>query len=314
LGHYIFLSPRGDLLWIGNDTRTNEDVLIRIIPKNRPDDVMAKITAEYAVLRELDHPLLAKYHETLEDDHFLYIITDPPHSQSVRDFITRCGPVSDSQALGFFAEFAEISEYFEAAESTNFKVTIDTVYVDDDFHLVQFYVNLDSASFDVRFDPPEVLSNRQFTAASVVWSAAIFLFYITVGSLPFEGPDDDQIRRAILQSRLEIPAALSANLSALLGKMLTKNPITRIEMSQMASQPWVMGEAGEPAPVFVKLTHPREKRETDTRLRAASGNIKTTQSKGALRDPIRTMPRKSYGGTVARQHGAITKSHSGTLS
>jgi serine/threonine protein kinase len=95
------------------------------------------------------------------------------------------------------------------------------------------------------FRAPELLSD-QGVAESVIWTAGVFLYYITVGRLPFGGVDDSDITGQILRSRPVIPATLSVELSALLLKMFVKNPFARINADGLGRDPWMdnVTEAG----------------------------------------------------------------------
>jgi serine/threonine protein kinase len=303
LGDYLFLSPVSELVWIGSNKHTNAEVLIRVFPKRHTEVLVPQLSAECAIVREIHHPLLAKFLGMLEDENFIYLITDPPHAQTVRDFVMKNGPVSEASALIFFGQFAEIFEEFSRIESARFRVTIDSVYVNDECKITQFYLNFEGTPQDIRFRSPEVISGQLYSQAGVVWSAGLFLYYMTTGRLPFDGEAEDQIRRSILQSHPEIPSVLSPNLAALLGKMLTKNPITRLKMSQVAAHPWMKDAPVQVKAVFVQFTQPSVRNAIEGRPRiGSSGQIKphVASKSPALGSNIRVTPKRSFAPIAGR--------------
>ena len=274
LDNYIFISPRRDTVWIGLDKRTNENVLIRVIERNHMSEKdLSGLTAEIALLQKLDHPLIAKFHEIVSTDQYFFVVTDSPKSNSVREYITEHGRVTEDKAREFLVKYVELTDYLTQQTSRTFILTIDAVFVDDACTISQVYVYYENSTFasevDRQFRAPEVLNSQQYGPPASIWCMGVLLYFITTGSLPFGGKDEQEIDKNVLSRHPEFPDFLSPNLTAFLAKLLTKNPVTRITMKQFSSSTW-MKEA--PSSVLSSLTSiekPKRVFMTDFRLAAS---------------------------------------------
>ena len=270
LDNYIFISPRAESAWIGLDKRTNENVLIRVIERaSMSEKDLSSLTAEIALLQKLNHPLVAKFHEVVSTDTYFFFVTDPPKSHSVREYVSQHGYVSEDKAQEFLAKYVEVTDYLSGQTLRSFVLTIDSVFVDDTCDIVQVYVYYQSSAFatewDTQFKAPEVLKGQQYGPPASVWCAGVFLYFISTGQLPFTGNDEQQVEKNVLSKHPTFPDHLSPNLTAFLGKMLTKNPVTRITMRQFSGVPWMREASSTVLSSFTRL-EARKGFMTDLRL------------------------------------------------
>jgi serine/threonine protein kinase len=301
VGDYIFLSPRSEFLWVGSNTQTQEQVLIRVIPKHHNEAEIARVNAATAAHRQIIHHLIAKFHDVIEDDDFLFVITDAPGSKTIRQWVTEHGPVPAIKIQEFLARFADLSDAISRVESASFRLTIDSVFVDDECSLAQAHLDLASVTMDLRFQAPEVIARQEFTHASIVWTAAVFLYFMAVGNLPFEGSNDDEIKRSVLHTQPDFPEEVDEQLAGLIRKMLVKNPMTRTGWGQMGEQPWLKSASPHVKDVFVTLSHPGAKSSGDIRHVASGPAVGKTRSSNLPHfggEQVRIQPKKSFGSGV----------------
>jgi serine/threonine protein kinase len=310
VGPYIFLSPFRHQIWIGINTQTHANVLIWVIRKDDSSQLLSKLTSELSVLRQIQHPLIARFHEMLEDDTFAYLVADPPQSQSLRDYVTNHGPVAEAHTQIFFSQFAEISKEFSHLGTISFIVSIDSVFVDDNCSLTQVYITLESSYVGIQFKSPEVIRGQPYSPASIIWTAGIFLYFMAVGSLPFDGPDERQIRRSILQSRLAIPDTVPDDLAVLITRMLTKNPVARLSMSAMLNQSWIARAPDCVREAFKKMDCSAYKQPARKRGSVGSVNSLKGASSSLADGLIRISPRRSYQARLPRPSSETLTSNS----
>ena len=95
----------------------------------------------------------------------------------------------------------------------------------------------------LKYMPPEVLKGYTETTPKIdVWALGIMLHAMIVGVFPFRSSNRDELKRQIIEkeitiNRKDIP--ISDNCLDLINKMLDKDPLTRISMSEIFEHPWI---------------------------------------------------------------------------
>eukprot|EP01117_Protostelium_nocturnum_P012933 TRINITY_DN4790_c0_g1_i3.p1 TRINITY_DN4790_c0_g1~~TRINITY_DN4790_c0_g1_i3.p1 ORF type:complete len:528 (+),score=188.66 TRINITY_DN4790_c0_g1_i3:206-1789(+) len=87
-----------------------------------------------------------------------------------------------------------------------------------------------------RWSAPEVLSKREYSHASDVWSFGILLFEIhTNGTVPYSDKDNKEVVSFVTKgNKLKIPEGVTLEISALMEKCWSSSPNDRPEFSQIA--------------------------------------------------------------------------------
>jgi serine/threonine protein kinase len=195
---------------------------------------------EIAVLRQLGHPLFAQFHEIVEEVAYYYVVSDAPNPKTLKDYIAENGPISEDRARSFFVQFVEIQKYYRGVSSSQFLPTIDSIYVDERCAITQVYLGVQCPVSSTAYQAPELLSQQPAQPETEVWCPAVFLYFVTVGRLPFEGASKAEIERVVLHSHPEFPATISTDLNALMTKMFVRNPSARICLEMIGDHPWVL--------------------------------------------------------------------------
>lgn len=264
ISRFVFLTPLSDFLWLGNDTASQSNVLIRLVQRNPSLPMPANLVSGIAALKGLLHPPFAQLKEVLQDGSFVYIVSDAPGPRSLRTFIEEHGPVPEAAAKFFLCQFIDAARKYGEASSSSFLVTHDQIFVDESGRITQVFVSQQLPSDDLPFSAPEQLSGHA-APESVIWCAAVFLYYLTFGRLPFRGADADEVRRQILRSQPEIPRSISPELIILLIKMFAKNPMARVGIEKLGKDRWMDSLPEEGRAVFV------ERRRSLNRLQVPDG-------------------------------------------
>ena len=85
------------------------------------------------------------------------------------------------------------------------------------------------------FLPPELCVAQHGDVdgrAADIWSMGITLYCLSFGRIPFERDGPLQLYEAVRSEAPAIPQSTNPALANLLGRLLDKNPVTRISMSQ----------------------------------------------------------------------------------
>jgi hypothetical protein len=249
VGNYIFVTPIQDLLWIGNDTSSDANVLIRVIERDPTTGTPPDFVSGIAALKCLQPPF-ARLRDVIEEVSFIYVISDQPAPRSLRAFVEEHGPVSEATAKVFTCHFIDVARRYAEATSAPFVVTYDQLFVNGEGVLEQVFVSTQLPANDLAFRAPELLSDHG-GPETVIWCAAVFVYYLTVGKLPFTAVGEQELAKQIVRTQPEIPRTLSPELIVLLIKMFAKNPMARIGLERLGKDPWMAVPEAERA-IFVE--------------------------------------------------------------
>ena len=84
---------------------------------------------------------------------------------------------------------------------------------------------------------PEMLK-RNYHEKCDLWSAGILLYFMVVGSLPFQAPNEQLLHQIILKGKYKIPGTVSEDCSSLLRSLLQVVPEERLSASKALDHPW----------------------------------------------------------------------------
>jgi serine/threonine protein kinase len=88
---------------------------------------------------------------------------------------------------------------------------------------------------------PEMLLERPYSESADIWSAGVLLFALAARYLPFHDDNIGRLITKVLNEEPRYPVTISAQLSDLLHRMLTKNPENRITLDGIRQHRWFCG-------------------------------------------------------------------------
>eukprot|EP00042_Codosiga_hollandica_P053321 m.696079 g.696079 ORF g.696079 m.696079 type:complete len:1114 (+) comp58672_c0_seq12:832-4173(+) len=86
------------------------------------------------------------------------------------------------------------------------------------------------------FIAPEVLTSTSYTYAVDWWGLGVLLYEMLVGEAPFPGSNEEQIFEAIVNEECEYPYTLSITATAIIRKLLQKNPRKRLGYTEDSAE------------------------------------------------------------------------------
>mmetsp|Transcript_35442 Transcript_35442/g.44755 ORF Transcript_35442/g.44755 Transcript_35442/m.44755 type:complete len:178 (-) Transcript_35442:267-800(-) len=93
--------------------------------------------------------------------------------------------------------------------------------------------------------PPEMIEGRDHDASVDIWSLGVLMYEFLNGSPPFEAEGSHATYRRIQRVDLRFPPGMSDDAKDLISKLLQKEPKDRLPLSQIASHPWIIRNAGQ---------------------------------------------------------------------
>ncbi|OHT14588.1 CAMK family protein kinase [Tritrichomonas foetus] len=248
---------------------TGTAVAIKIIPANDPNDPDHKkmVEREIDILSNTEHPCIYKLFDFIRTEDKYYLIFEYLDNGKLLDFVNINGRLFEKTARRFFTQLISALSYLHKKSIAHRDIKAENVLLDRNFNLrlIDFGLsNYFNPDFPIMrticgcqaYAPPEMLREQPYTPSADVWSSGILLYAICAGYLPFSDPSIPRLIDKVINEDPVYPNFFSTELCDLLHKMLDKNPIQRISISEIMNHPWVTA-GGEP-PDFSDLTNCNE--------------------------------------------------------
>ena len=86
---------------------------------------------------------------------------------------------------------------------------------------------------------PELINGKCYNGALIdIWSSGVILYTILTGQLPFNEKQANKLYQKIRECKYTIPKTVSEAARDLIGRMLQKNPLDRITISEIKQHRW----------------------------------------------------------------------------
>eukprot|EP00010_Vexillifera_abyssalis_P005091 CAMPEP_0201550916 /NCGR_PEP_ID=MMETSP0173_2-20130828/7192_1 /ASSEMBLY_ACC=CAM_ASM_000268 /TAXON_ID=218659 /ORGANISM="Vexillifera sp., Strain DIVA3 564/2" /LENGTH=401 /DNA_ID=CAMNT_0047961033 /DNA_START=327 /DNA_END=1532 /DNA_ORIENTATION=+ len=236
----------------GTEIATGRPVCVKVVNDADWDET------ERVTLSSLSHPNVLEFIAHIRQGQKHFLITELAQGGDLFDFLDGKARVSETTARPFFRQLVDAFQYVHRAGVVHRDVKLENIFLDQthqrviigDFGFATFWSvhrKLSENCGTLYYLPPELVLEQQYTGPEVdTWSLGVLLYYLVVGSLPFDSPSDKLTEKLILATDPFFPAYLSPNCRHLLSALL-KPVSTRITLDQVATHPWLANNAGSPA-------------------------------------------------------------------
>lgn len=86
---------------------------------------------------------------------------------------------------------------------------------------------------------PELINGKFYNGASIdIWSSGVILYTLLTGDLPFNEKQANKLYQKIRECKYVIPEYVSDSAKDLINRMLQKNPLNRITISEIKQHKW----------------------------------------------------------------------------
>ena len=250
LGEGAFGSVR-----LGINKQTGEKVAIKILEKNKLSRYQDKIRLEREIdiLKKLKHPNIVQLYGVIETERQILLIMEYIKGQELYQYILLKKKLSEEESCLYFQQIISGIEYLQKLKISHRDIKSENILIEQntknikiiDFGLSNIYGNkeneiLTTACGSPFYAAPEMLKGETYKGSTVdIWSIGVVLYAMICGFLPFEGNDNSELYKKIIDGKYSIPSHVSNNCRDLLHQMLITNPKKRINIQQIKKQQWV---------------------------------------------------------------------------
>ena len=250
LGEGAFGSVR-----LGINKQTGEKVAIKILEKSKLSRYQDKIKLEreIEILKKLKHPNIAQLYSVIETERQILLIMEYIKGQELYQYILLKKKLSEEESCLYFQQIISGIEYLQKLKIAHRDIKSENILIEQntknikiiDFGLSNIYESkengiLTTACGSPFYAPPEMLKGEGYKGCTVdIWSVGVVLYAMICGFLPFEGSENNELYKKIIDGKYSIPSHVSSQGRELIYQMLKTNPKKRINISQIKKHPWV---------------------------------------------------------------------------
>ncbi len=241
----------GKVFLASSKTDENAKYAIKILPLAMlSKSTKTQMEQEICVLNKLDHPYVARYAQSFQDEKYIYIIMPLIPGQELFNWMEEQGKVDEVEACKIMYKILLGVNHVHKQGVIHRDLKPENIMIDDQGEpkIIDFGLSLDTVTegIDTRrvgsliFMAPEIIEGFAHTSACDIWSLGIILFMMLSGSYPF---NLNNIEKEITDTPLLFLGPtwdeVSHDCKDLLLKMLTKDPGERISAQDALSHPWM---------------------------------------------------------------------------
>jgi 5'-AMP-activated protein kinase catalytic alpha subunit len=229
---------------------TNEKYAIKILNKQKlKAQTKTSSINEIEILSKLNHPNIIHVEKILEDEENFYIIMEYCCEGELFDYIVKLERLNEMEAAIFFYQLIKGVEYIHEQnlahrdlKPENLLLTKNHILKIIDFGLCHDFDGtklLKTKCGSPSYAAPEILKGFPYNGfKSDIWCCGIILYGMLCGYLPFDGENNQEIFREIVQCNPEYPPFLEDDSIDLISKILNPEPNDRITIDQIKKHPF----------------------------------------------------------------------------
>ncbi len=261
LGRYRVLEKigRGGMgeVFLAEDASLGRRVALKFLPPDMQQDAEARkrFLREARSAAALDHPYICHINEVAESEGRDFIVMEYVDGQTLRAKIGK-GPVDLEETLRIAIEVVEALETAHGKGIVHRDIKPENIMLTRtghakvmDFGLAKQMVSPEKEDLGgptmtlltsegttvgtLAYMSPEQLRGLPADARSDIWSLGVTLYEMASGARPFQGQSGFEVSSAILNKPLlPLPPGVSAELGAVIGRCLEKEPAKRYQTAQ----------------------------------------------------------------------------------
>lgn len=241
------------------NTETYERVAIKVLDKEKiqKQNMGAQIKKEISIMKMVRNDHVVKLKEVLASRTKIFIVLELVTGGELFDKIVAEGRFKDDQARLYFQQLIDGVVYCHNAGVCHRDLKPENLLLDDnenlkisDFGLSALYNGpadteasrstlLHTTCGTPNYVAPEVLADKGYDGrAADVWSCGVILYVLLAGFLPFDEPTMSALFRKIQKAEFSYPSWFSADVKALLDKILVADPAQRVGLVEIMKDPW----------------------------------------------------------------------------
>ena len=230
---------------LGVFKKTGEEFAIKIINKDKIKQKMKNIIfKENEIITKFNHINIVYVFQIIEEEKNIYIIMEYCNKGELFDYIVAHQKLEEDEASIFFYQLINGVDYMHKKgvahrdlKPENLLLTVNKILKIIDFGLSHEYDEnslLKTKCGSPSYAAPEIIRGKLYDGFKTdIWCCGIILYAMLCGYLPFEGDNNKELFRNILNCNPEYPSFMSKTAKKLIKSLLKANPDERLTIEQI---------------------------------------------------------------------------------
>jgi len=254
------------------DRATGQLYAVKSVCKSDPVFRPGSLAREIRLLKEMEHHSIIRLVDVYEDSHYVHIVTDLCKGGELFDKIVEkasnieSGTVcfSEQEAARIMYQLLKAISYMHRHSTAHRdikpeNILFETTAEDSPIKIIDFGLSrkhygsigeppMDTVVGTAYYIAPEVLLKR-YDKSCDLWSSGVVAYILLCGYPPFNGDDNKQTHRSVLQGRYCFPVGdwsyISGEAIDFIQRLLQMDPRRRMTAEEALSHPWILKHANE---------------------------------------------------------------------
>ncbi|GAA6004096.1 hypothetical protein JCM10207_002424 [Rhodosporidiobolus poonsookiae] len=216
------------------------------IVKNK---VEKQVRREIEIQSNLAHPNILRLHGFFHDEKRIFLIIEFAGKGELYKQLHRCGRFSEKRSSRYIAQMADALAYLHGKHVIHRDIKPENILigVNGELKIGDFGWSVHAPGNrrstlcgTLDYLPPEMVENREHTAAVDLWALGVLTYEFLCGQPPFEDLSGHQATyRKIVRLEYTIPSHVSPEAADLIKKLLRLKPEDRLPLKDVAVHPWI---------------------------------------------------------------------------
>ena len=238
---------------VNKNNKINRAMKSFILSDTNPEKLNNLIKNEIKILKHLDHPNIIKLFEYYQNDKEMHLILELL-GNDVLDKLSKVQKFTEEQTAKIIVQVLSAVKYMHDNGIIYRDIKPENILIYDEENLLvklidydlSLYINEKKLKDKVgtpSYIAPEILKGEEYDYKVDIWSIGILMYFLLMGSLPFQGINEDEIYKCILKNKIDF-SNMTANLINieainLLKDLLNKDSSKRININDALNSDFI---------------------------------------------------------------------------
>eukprot|EP00899_Mesostigma_viride_P003273 jgi/Mesvir1/12947/Mv05962-RA.1 len=239
---------------LAKNIETGEMVAVKVIVKEKifKHKMADQIKREIAIMKVIRHPCVVQLLEVLASRTKVYMVLELVTGGELFDKIVSTGKLPEKEARRYFQQLVDGVEYCHFKGICHRDLKPENLLLDSRSNLKISDFGLSALPKQLEHDgllhttcgtpnyvAPEVLLDKGYDGKLAdIWTCGVILFVLMAGYLPFDEPALGPLFKKISKADFICPPWFSADVKAMLHRLLEPNPTKRISIAELKTMEW----------------------------------------------------------------------------